>query len=57
MIPTERLQRILMEVIEDPSYQPEESAEAMDVRRRLRAEVAEIKARGGVVEIPPEIEV
>ena len=51
---TDTMQRIMQEEIEAPNSIPGEPDNEREFRKRVRKDIADIKATGGVVEIPPE---
>lgn len=51
----ETLTRILIEVTNGAPPVRKDAPEEAEYRRRTEMEVAEIRAKGGIVEIPPEL--
>lgn len=52
---TERMLKILLEVANGVEPPEQESAEDAAVRAALKSEVAAIRARGGIIDVPPEL--
>jgi hypothetical protein len=55
MITSADLERILVEVITGKDMAGPDNQERAVARKKLMIEVKEIRDRGGIVEIPPEI--
>lgn len=54
-ITTEQLKDMLLDITLGRPAPPDEDAETRKLRTRMTAEVAQIKADGGIVDIPPEM--
>lgn len=52
---TQRMTQILLEVANGVSAPTDEKAEDARVRTQLTREVRQIKARGQIVDVPPEL--
>jgi hypothetical protein len=55
VIPTDVLERMLLDVVAGRPGPPNESAERREVRAKLTREVQEIRDKGGQVDVPAEI--